>query len=122
MVDKILNYINPKKSKFTKTTDKYTKDSIFDIIDIKEAIIKNKFIKKCEKDKFIYCDYLIKENKKKYSLRIDDYFFEKDNGTIEQFTEFFEVISFLGIGAFGSVIRAYDKTNKSEVAIKVIYR
>jgi hypothetical protein len=119
MVDNFAYAINAKKSKFKKTTDKYTIDNTFDIIDIEEAINKNKLIRKCEKENFIYFDHLVKDKRKSPNLKLEEYYFEKDNGTYENFTDYFEEISFLGAGGFGSVIRAYDKKNKFEVAIKV---
>ena len=118
MVDNILKVINPKKSKFTKTTDKYHKDNTYDIIDIEEAINKNKFIQKCEKDKFIYLKLLSRDDKK-FNLEMEEYYFQKDNGVYEEFSEYFDIISVLGRGGFGGVFRAYDKKNKMEVAIKV---
>lgn len=119
MVDNFLNNINAKKSKFKKTTDKYKRDCTYDIIDIEEAINKNKYIKKCPKENFIYIEHLIKEKKKLPQVNLKEYYFEKDNGTVENFTDYFEVVSVLGSGAFGTVIKAYDLLKKKEVAIKV---
>jgi hypothetical protein len=77
MVDNFFNNIDAKKSKFKKTTDKYKKDSTYDIIDIEEAINKNKFILKCPKESFIYIDHLAKEKKKLPQLNLKEYYFEK---------------------------------------------
>ena len=46
-----LNVI-PKRSKYKKKTESYTKDNVFDIIDIEECISKNKYIPKVPIDLF----------------------------------------------------------------------
>jgi len=48
--------IDPKRSKFKRKTNKYSRDSLLEIIDIDEAIKKNKRINQC-KDNFIYSNY-----------------------------------------------------------------
>ena len=114
--------INSKRSIFKKTTNKYKKDSIFEIIDIEEAIKKSKNIGKCPLDKFLYCKDLGKTEKKisimSYSL--NDLNFESDKGRFTKFTDVFQIIDFIGNGTFGMVLSAYDKLNKyQKVAIKV---
>lgn len=102
---------------------KHKKESVFEIIDIEEAINKSKIIKKCPIDKFLYSKFLRKVLKEGVimSHSLDDLNFEKDNGKIVKFTEFYEIIDILGKGSFGVVISAFDKFNKYEkVAIKVI--
>ena len=107
--------------KHLKQTKEY-KDSVFEKIDIEEAINKSKIIKKCPIDKFLYSKFLRKVSKEGaiMSYSQDDLNFEKDNGKIIKFTEFYEMIDILGNGSFGVVISAFDKVNKYEkVAIKV---
>ncbi len=110
--------IDPKKSKFKVTTKSYIRDSVFDIIDIEEAIKKNKVIEKCSQKDFIYSN--VKTSKKIHEISLDEFDFELDNGGIQKFTELFRVIEVLGEGTFGLVISAFDlKVEKKEVAVKV---
>jgi hypothetical protein len=114
--------INSKKSLFRRNTKEYKKDSVFEIIDIEEAIRKSKAILKCPKEKFLYARYLNKQEKKQIpmSYTLEDLSFESDKGKVIKFTELYEVIDLLGSGTFGIVLSAYDKTNRYEkVAIKV---
>ncbi len=110
--------IDPRKSKFKAKTKKYVRDSVFDIIDIEEAIIKNKVIQNCPEMDFIYSNKL--SQKKLIDISFNDYDFELDNGGTQKFTDNFEVIEILGEGSFGLVLSAIDlKMGKNEVAIKV---
>lgn len=116
--------INSKKSLFRRNTKEYKKDSVFEIIDIEEAIKKSKLILKCPIDKFLYSKYVGKQEKKQIpmSFTLEDLNFESDKGKIIKFTEFYEIINFLGNGTFGIVLSAYDRTNRNEkVAIKVSF-
>ncbi len=111
--------IDPRKSKFKAKTRKYVRDSVFDIIDIEEAIFKNKEIQNCPEKDFIYSTKQI--YKKLIDLSLSDYDFELDNGGTQKFTDYFEVMEILGEGSFGLVLSAIDlKMGKNEVAIKVI--
>ena len=111
--------IDPKKSKFKRITNNYFRDSVLDIIDIEEAIKKNKLIKKC-KYNFIYSSSLTKEIKP-ISVNLEEYVFEFDNGHIKYFTEYYKVIDVIGQGSYGVVLSAYDLSKKSSiVAIKVL--
>ena len=74
--------IDSKKSLFKKLTKYYFRDSVLDIIDIEEAIKKNKHIPKC-KDNFIYSSSLNKEIKP-ISVNLNEYVFEFDNGQIKK--------------------------------------
>ena len=115
--------INSKKSLFKKKTQAYTKDSIFEIIDIEEAIRKSNVIKKCPIEKFIYSKNLRKTEKKEIvmSCNIDELNFESENGKLTKFTENYQVIEIMGNGTFGIVLSAFDKSNKyHKVAIKVL--
>jgi len=114
--------INSKRSLFRRNTKEYKKDSIFEIIDIEEAIKKSKTISKCPIDKFLYSKYVGKQEKNQVmmSYTLDDLSFEADNGKVIKFTELYNIIDILGNGTFGIVLSAYDKSNKYEkVAIKV---
>lgn len=114
--------INCKRSIFKKTTNAYKKDSIFEIIDIEEAIKKSKVIKKCPIEKFLYSKFVGKPIKKQLimSYNLDDLSFETDNGKLIRFTELFQIYDLLGNGTFGMVLSAIDKVNNQKVAIKVI--
>ena len=112
--------IDTKKSKFKKVTQQYFKDSLFDIIDIEEALKKNKIINMCHSEDFIFQSKQ-KENKKTLKdLPLDEYDFLLDNGRIDSFSNYFEIKEILGEGSFGIVISAFDlKIRKENVAIKV---
>jgi|LauGreDrversion4_2_1035121.scaffolds.fasta_scaffold22351_9 hypothetical protein len=115
--------INSKKSLFRKNTKEYKKDSIFEIIDIEEAITNSKTIEKCPTDKFLYSKYVGRQDRKQLmmSYTLEDFSFETDNGKVIQFTELYDIIDILGNGSFGVVLSAYDKLNQyGKVAIKVI--
>ena len=110
--------IDPKRSKFKRITHKYNSDSLFDIIDVDEAIKKNKPIYPC-KDNFIFINSTSRENKPPL-VNLDELFFEFDNGNVKHFTEYYKVIDTIGQGGFGLVLSAYDICDKNNVvAIKV---
>ena len=110
--------IDPKRSKFKRKTIKYTRDSFLEIIDIDEAIKKNKRIFQC-KENFIYSNYINKETNP-ISVNLEEYVFELDNGQIKYFTEYYRVIDLIGQGCYGVVLSAYDLCDKNSiVAIKV---
>ena len=54
--------IQPKRSKFKKSTKKYVQDNILDIIDIEETLLKNRFISKVQPSDFIYSKFLPKHD------------------------------------------------------------
>ena len=111
--------IDPKRSLFKKITKKYNKDCIIDIIDIEEAITKNKIIENCKLEDFIYSSSLKKEDKE-IKLNLEEYVFEFDNGRIKYFSEYYQVIDVIGRGSFGIILSAKDLSNKNTiVAIKV---
>ena len=41
--------IEPKRSKYKKSTKRYVQDNILDIIDIEETLLKNRYISKASK-------------------------------------------------------------------------
>lgn len=110
--------IDPKRSKFKRKTIKYSRDSLLEIIDIDEAIKKNKQIHQC-KENFIYSNYINKDIKQ-ISVNLEEYMFELDNGQVKYFTEYYRVIDVIGHGCYGVVLSAYDLYDKNnKVAIKV---
>ena len=54
--------IQPKRSKYKKSTKRYVKDSILDIIDIEETLQKNRFISKVQPQDFLYSKFLPKHD------------------------------------------------------------
>ena len=52
----------PKRSKYKKSTKRYVKDSILDIIDIEETLLKNRFISKVQPQDFLYSKFLPKHD------------------------------------------------------------
>ena len=54
--------IQPKRSKYKKSTKRYVKDSILDIIDIEETLLKNRFISKVQPQDFLYSKFLPKHD------------------------------------------------------------
>lgn len=115
-----------------RSTNMYITDRIFDIMDIKEQIEKNKSIKKCPPDKFLY--YIVEpslmnnkfstnisstpEIKPKFDLNIVLY--ENDNGRSTYLRDEFELIKILGQGSYGMVIKVYDNKLKRHAALKII--
>lgn len=113
--------IDPKKSMFRRSTIEYTKDSLFEIIDIDGALKKNKVINKCQPENFLYKSQST-EKKQKLTINLKDYFFEFDNGRIKYFSDYFDFIEVIGEGAYGVVVSARDKEHKNNlVAIKVSF-
>ena len=54
--------IPPKKSKYTKTEANYYSDCLFDLIDVKDNLSTNHFIKKVPLDLFLYSNDLKEKN------------------------------------------------------------
>ena len=82
--------IQPKRSKFKKSTINYVQDNILDIIDIEETLSKNRFIEKVPLSDFIYAKFLPSYNaqikmmrspqkKKRHSLMLNQLPKEKSN-------------------------------------------
>ena len=84
--------IQPKRSKFKKSTINYVRDNILDIIDIEETLSKNRFIEKVPLSDFIYAKFLPGYNaqmkmmmmkspqkKKRHSLRLNQLPKERSN-------------------------------------------
>ena len=61
--------IQPKRSKFKKSTKKYVQDNILDIIDIEETLLKNRYISKVQPSDFIYSKFLPKHDSLKPKIK-----------------------------------------------------
>lgn len=132
-----------KRSKFKKQTKEYTRDSIFDIIDIEEKISQNKKVGKTEKVNFIYRDEKYIENKlihpiqekdkgnlepseerninnNKFGININNLVLEYENGYTVPLIQKYTPIKLLGAGSFSIVIEAYDASINKNIAIKII--
>ena len=57
-----MQLIQPQRSKYKKSTKYYVKDNILDIIDIEETLLKNRYIEKIDKSKFLYSQFLSSYN------------------------------------------------------------
>lgn len=127
--------IDPKRSKFKKSTMHYNKDEVFDIIDIEESLKKNKFITKTEKENYLYYqenkeNILHHENeeestnvdinKNKFGFNIEDLYLEYSNGYKIKLIECYTPIEILGEGSFSTVISALDISKNIKIAIKII--
>ena len=54
--------LQPKRSKYKKSTKKYVQDNILDIIDIEETLLKNRYISKVQISDFIYSKFIPKHD------------------------------------------------------------
>ena len=54
--------VQPKRSKYKKSTKKYVQDNILDIIDIEETLLKNRYISKVQISDFIYSKFIPKHD------------------------------------------------------------
>ena len=54
--------VQPKRSKYKKSTKKYVQDNILDIIDIEETLLKNRYISKVQIADFIYSKFIPKHD------------------------------------------------------------
>ena len=54
--------VQPKRSKYKKSTKKYVQDNILDIIDIEETLLKNRYISKVQTADFIYSKFIPKHD------------------------------------------------------------
>ena len=61
--------IQPKRSKYKKSTKKYVQDNILDIIDIEETLLKNRYISKVQPSDFIYSKFLPKHDSLKPKIK-----------------------------------------------------
>jgi hypothetical protein len=117
-----------------RSTNNYTQLRLFDTIDIKEQIEKNKSIKKCGEDKFLYALfdpelYMDKTSqfhsnnkqlitvKPKFDLNIS---YENQYGKRVSLQDEFYIVKLLGQGSFGMVLKVYDGKIKRHAALKII--
>ena len=144
-----LNVI-PKRSKYKKKTESYTKDNVFDIIDIEECISKNKYIPKVPIDLFLYNKYIENEeiknqimkeqlkaslivknlnpenidfenlNKNPFNINFNELLLEYPNDYSILFIKEYFPIEIIGYGAFGLVISAIEYETQEKYAIKII--
>jgi len=138
--------IGPARSKFKKETKKYTKDALFDIIDIQACLDTNKFIPKIEKNIFLYnlmksedndnnspnyenvndldsCSIkpeYHKINRNRFGFKIEEIILHYENGYKIPLVEKYPPVEILGEGASSTVVKAYDKIRKKYIAIKIM--
>ena len=55
-----MQFIQPQRSKYKKSTKNYVQDNLLDIIDIEETLLKNRYITKVQKSDFLYTKFLPK--------------------------------------------------------------
>jgi hypothetical protein len=127
--------IDSKRSKFKKITVNYNKDNVFNIIDIEEALKKNKFIKKIPLDICLYRNelknmkkeefsFLNKKdiNNNKFNIKIEELRIQYNNGYICRLNDRYTPLQLIGEGGFSIVISAVDKSNNCTIAIKIIFK
>jgi serine/threonine protein kinase len=113
------------KSQYKQITTNYKSDNLLPVFDIPEQLKKDKEIKKCPKEEYLYA-MAQSQTTQGFTRQIsfcdepDKISFVLDNGRIAPFTQFFDVIDFLGQGSFGVVLRVYDKELQKEAALKII--
>jgi len=119
--------IDAKRSKYKKQNGNYYTDSIFEIIDVEEELNKINNIPRIDEKDFIYpkefnndINIYTKEKLINNSHKINVFKVFKELSENINFKQFFEIINFMGEGAFGIVISAIDKIHQQKVAIKII--
>jgi serine/threonine protein kinase len=131
--------IDPKRSAFKKTTEKYMNDNIFDIIYIEETLKKSRILYKTENKDFLYIkqieefkskcnintlimnkkEIIERINKNHFKLKIEDLYIKTDKGT-QKLIEYYYPNDIIGYGAFSIVISVYDVSNNENYALKII--
>jgi hypothetical protein len=123
--------LDSSRSMFKKRTEQYTKDNVFEIIDIEETLKKNRNIPKVEIDKFHYKSSIIKDkisktkrdkhyNTNKFGINIDELELIYENNYKIKFIKKYSPIKLIGEGSFGMVIKAIDNKQQNYVAVKII--
>jgi serine/threonine protein kinase len=118
------------KSQFKQITNNYKTDHLFPVIDIAEQINKDKEIKKCKENEFLY-NIVTNGNTmtttggnflRQISFADDPEktSFVLDNGRVVMMNEYFDVEKLLGQGSYGVVLGVYDKLLKRHAALKII--
>jgi len=120
--------IDATRSKFKKKTSEYTRDSVLEIIDVEEALKKNKKIEKIPEEQFLYWDCRQEQESKNskdklinnsHNINVHDVFKEiAQNSKSSQY----ELLDYIGRGSFGVVVSAFDKRLKKKIAIKIIQK
>lgn len=131
--------IDPKRSTFKKTTEKYLKDNIFDIINIEETLKKQRVLLKTEYKDFLY-NNLIEEyknhtsvnslhlnkreaieriNRNNLNIKVDDLYIKTEKGN-QKLIDYYYPNDFIGYGAFSIVISVYDVVHNENFALKII--
>jgi calcium-dependent protein kinase len=131
--------IDPKRSTFKKTTEKYLKDNIFDIINIEETLLKPRILFKTELKDFLYNNLLEEyKNKKKVNtlllnkkdaiarinqnnlnINIEDLYIITEKGN-QKLIDYYYPNDFIGYGAFSIVISVYDVVKNENFALIII--
>lgn len=133
--------VEPRRSKFKKTTSQYNIDNVLDIIDIEDTLSKNRFIPKAAEDNFIYSKYLKttqptlilsqfinisdeidfnRLNANKFNINFESLRLEYSNGYSIRLVDVYFPIEIIGEGSFGLVIGGIHSETKRKEAIKII--
>lgn len=132
--------VEPKRSKFKKSTINYLRDSVLDIIDIESSLSKRRFTPKVSRDLFIYSSSLrkgdykksgkvikesdeidyVKLNKNSFHIDFTCLTLEYPNHYNIEFTDKFFPIEIIGHGSFGLVVSVIEKETQAPYAIKII--
>ena len=75
--------VQPKRSKYKKSTKKYVQDNILDIIDIEETLLKNRYISKVQTTDFIYSKFIPKHDSLKPIIKTGMNNVERISPTLE---------------------------------------
>ena len=75
--------VQPKRSKYKKSTKKYVQDNILDIIDIEETLLKNRYISKVQTADFIYSKFIPKHDSLKPIIKTGMNNVERISPTLE---------------------------------------
>ena len=78
-----MQIIQPKRSKYKKSTKKYVQDNILDIIDIEETLLKNRYISKVQTADFIYSKFIQKHDSLKPIIKTGMNNVERISPTLE---------------------------------------
>lgn len=140
---------NERKNKlyYKKETKTYTKESIFNQIDIEESLNKNKSIPFIDLEHFFYNKDLeknydsmkwkklndkvselthtfnlekINSLSKVTSILLSEMIFENSNGHKYHFLDKYMIMDIIGEGSFGLVLKCWCRTTKKRVSVKII--
>ena len=131
--------IDPKRSSFKRTTEKYLKDHIFDIICVEESLKKHRILFKVNEKDFIYNSHIneyknknsvnsLLLNKKEaierinqnhFNLKIESLYIKTEKGK-QRLIDYYYPNDIIGYGAFSIVISVYDVVKNENYALKII--